>query len=95
MPRKHKRIERSNPKYNYGVGRSLIGGSGRELTSKRLRAMEDGGITKWDSCDKKKGYGQTEAVRQADRVRKKSGDQRIVAYPCNFCSDWHIGHYIR
>jgi len=45
----------------------------------------------WNSCERKKGYCQSDAQREAERVSLLKSED-IAAYKCGNCGAWHIGH---
>lgn len=33
-----------------------------------------------------------EAKRAQKKIRRFTGDKRLGIYPCDYCSNWHLGH---
>lgn len=63
---------------------------GRQVTKRELHLIRTGRITRKNHCSKH-GYTQAKAIRMAHRAQERTGE-KIYAYPCIFCDDWHIGH---
>lgn len=46
---------------------------------------------KYRECGHKHRFSQDRAIRLANRKREATGEN-IVAYPCRWCGEWHLGH---
>lgn len=62
----------------------------RKLTVRRQGWRRPNPASRRKSCLRKHAFSQDRALRQAKRRRDETG-LPIYAYPCRFCSEWHIG----
>lgn len=44
------------------------------------------------SCAQRHAYATQQAARDGAKIMTKTYKKLLMAYKCNFCDKWHIGH---